>query len=84
VPSPPQKVGGEYTPGVSNAQLKEFVRAGLYPKRFTLLEVSKAVRKQLLSAVGAAASFTGSAAGGAVPGAGKLVFGMASAVETYE
>lgn len=70
-------------PGISNGQLKDLVRAGMFPKRFTPLEVSTTVRNQLKDAASAALTLSGSAYAGAVRQGGELVFGIASAVETY-
>jgi len=67
-------------PGISNSSLKMMVSAGTYPKRFTNLQISTAVRHQLKDALGAAISFTGSASSGAVK---KLVVGVAKSFETY-
>lgn len=53
-------------PGISNGQLKTMIRAGIYPNRYTGLQVSEGVRRQLMDALGAAVSFTGSATGGIV------------------
>ena len=61
--------------GISNGQLKAMISAGLYPSRYTGVQVSKGVQKQLLDALGAAISFTGSAVGGIV---GKAVSGSDS------
>ena len=70
-------------PGISNGQLKELVKAGMFPKRFTPLEVSTTVRNQLKDAASAALTYSGSALSGALRQGGELVFGIASAVETY-
>lgn len=68
-------------PGISNQELKALVRAGLYPKRFTGLQVSQAVRNQLKDALGAAITFTGSATSGLVR---QFAVGLARSVDTYE
>ena len=70
-------------PGISNGMVKVFIQAGKYPKRFTNLQVSNAVRIQLKDALTAALSFTGSAAGGLVSKGGGYVVGMAQSIETY-
>jgi hypothetical protein len=70
-------------PGISNGMLKVFLDAGKYPKRFTQLQVSEAVRLQLKDAIGAAISFTGSAAGGLVRQGGGYVVGIAQSVDTH-
>lgn len=53
-------------PGISNGQFKALVRAGVYPKRYTGIELGAGVRRQLTDALGAAFSFAGSASGGLV------------------
>lgn len=53
-------------PGISNKALKALVAAGTYPKRFGKVELSSSVRNQLIDAVGAAFSFSGSAASGTI------------------
>ena len=53
-------------PGISNSALKTLVRAGIYPKRFTGLQVSHTVRTQLKDALSAALTFLESALGGLV------------------
>lgn len=67
-------------PGISNSMVKTMLRAGKYPKRFTQLQVSEAVRLQLKDALGASLSFTGSAMGGVVKG---WTVGLAKSFETY-
>ena len=51
-------------PGISNSALKAFVRAGVYPKRYTASAIRDGVKRQLLDALGATFSFAGSLAGG--------------------
>ncbi len=70
-------------PGINNGQLKDFVNAGLFPKRFTPVGVSTAVRNQLKDAASAVLTYSGSALSGTLRQGGELVFGVASAVETY-
>jgi hypothetical protein len=52
--------------GISNGRLKAMIRAGIYPSRYTGLQVSEGVRRQLMDALGASISFAGSATGGLV------------------
>ncbi len=70
-------------PGISNTQLKVLVRAGVYPKRFTPLQISTTIRNHLLDAAGAATSFAGSGLAGVAHETGKLVIGIANSVETH-
>lgn len=67
-------------PGISNSALKTLMRAGVYPKRFTGLQVSHAVRTQLKDALGAALTFSGSALSGVVREYGV---GLMHSFETY-
>lgn len=67
-------------PGISNSALKTMLRAGVYPKRFTNVQVSKAVQTQLKDALGAALSFSGSAGTGTVK---ELVVGVTKSFETH-
>jgi hypothetical protein len=67
-------------PGISNKALKTMLRAGLYPKRFSGLEVSHAVRTQLKDALSAALSFTGSALSGTLR---EYATGIVQSFETY-
>jgi hypothetical protein len=71
-------------PGISGAQLKTLVRAGVFPKRFQTIEVNQAIKNQLRDAMGAALSYTGSATSGLVQKGGEYVLGMARSVETYQ
>ncbi len=53
-------------PGISNKLLKQFVRSGTYPRRFTQLHISNYMRNQLQASLAAALSYGGSASGGLV------------------
>jgi hypothetical protein len=53
-------------PNISNSALKTLVRAGVYPKRFSMQSVNVAVTNQLRDALNAAMSFTGSAMSGLI------------------
>ena len=70
-------------PGISNSAIKQFINAGVYPRRFTSVQISNAVRHTLKDAAGAAVSFSGSAAGGLVAKAGTYAVGVAQSFETY-
>jgi hypothetical protein len=70
-------------PSISNSALKALVRAGKYPKRFSGLAVNQAIRNQLKDALGAALSFSGSAASGVVRQSAGYVAGLAYGFETY-
>jgi hypothetical protein len=67
-------------PGISGGALKAMLRAGLYPKRFTMLQVSHAVKTQLKDAISAALTFTGSGLSGVVR---EYAVGIAQSFETY-
>lgn len=67
-------------PGISNKLLKQMVRAGTYPVRFTEMQISNAVRLQLKDALGAAFSFSGSVSSGV---ARDFVVGLAKSFETH-
>jgi len=70
-------------PGISNAALKAYVRAGVYPARYTATQVSHSLKMQLADAVGATLSFSGSAMSGVIRNpsqAKELVFGISSTV----
>lgn len=72
-------------PGISNGALKGFIRAGVYPARYSSTQISHALKIQLADAIGATLSFGGSALGGVIrhPNQVKdLVFGIAFPVET--
>jgi hypothetical protein len=74
-----------FHPGISNAAVKAFIRAGVYPARYSSVEVSHFLRIQLLDAVGATLTFSGSALSGTIrhPGRVKdLVFGISFPVRT--
>lgn len=71
-------------PGISGGQVKMLVRAGVFPKRFSTVQVTQAVRNQLRDALGAAISFTGSATGGFAQQAGQYIVGVARSVEEYQ
>ena len=64
----------------ANAAMKTMLKAGLYPKRFTGLQISYAVKLQLKDAVGAALTFTGSGLSGVVR---EYAAGIAQSFETY-
>ena len=70
-----------HNPGVSNGAIKAMVAAGVYPKRFGKVELSKAVRVQLTDAVAATLSVSSSAVGGALNSAGGLAVG---AIEEFD
>jgi len=65
-------------PGLSNSQLKQLIRAGTYPKRYTAQAISGGMKQQLLDALGATFSFAGSASAGVTR---KFVVGVAEALE---
>jgi hypothetical protein len=67
-------------PGISNGAVKAMLRAGLYPKRFTMLQVNHAVKTQLKDALSAALTFTGSGLSGVVH---EYAAGIAQSFETY-
>lgn len=72
-------------PGISNGALKGFIRAGVYPARYSATQISHALKMQLADAIGATLSFGGSALSGVIrhPNQAKdLVFGIAFPVET--
>ena len=48
-------------PGISNGALKAMVRGKLYPKRYSNIPITEALKLQLKDALGATLSFTGSA-----------------------
>jgi hypothetical protein len=70
-------------PGISNSAIKQFVNAGVYPRRFTSVQISNAVRHTLKEAAGAALDVSGSAKGGLLHDTGKYVIGVAQSFETY-
>lgn len=70
-------------PGISGGQVKMLVRGGIFPKRFTTLQINQAIKNQLRDALGAAISFSGSASSGLVRREGQYVLGLARSVETY-
>jgi hypothetical protein len=73
-------------PGASNKVIKALVAAGKYPKRFSKLELSKAVSLQLKDAISATLSFSGSAASGVVRHPSQLknfIIGVYNEIETY-
>ncbi len=73
-------------PNISNKTLKALVAAGKYPKRFSNIEISNALRLQLKDAIGAALSFTGSASSGIVRHPNRLpkfITGIVEEFETY-
>ena len=53
-------------PGISNGALKAMVRANAYPKRYSNIQITEALKLQLKDALGATLSFTGSATSGVV------------------
>jgi len=53
-------------PGVSNKILKQMVRSGQFPKSYSGIQFTQALKLQLKDAVGASMSFTGSALSGNV------------------
>lgn len=55
-------------PGISNGALKSMVRSNLYPKRFSNIQITEALKLQIKDAIGATLSFTGSATAGSVNG----------------
>ena len=62
-----------------------FIRAGVYPARYTTTQVTHSLKIQLTDAVGAALSFGGSVTGGILRGTGQMkdfVFGVSYPVET--
>jgi hypothetical protein len=71
-------------PGISNNAVKAYIRAGVYPKRFGQVEISRYLQRQLLDAVGATMSFSGSAISGVIRSpqrAVDLIFGISTPVE---
>lgn len=72
-------------PGISNAAVKAYLRSGVYPKRFGQAEISRFLRNQLLDAVAATISFSGSALSGVIRNPSRihdLVFGISTPLET--
>lgn len=72
-------------PGISNAAVKAYLRAGVYPKRYGQAEISRFLRRQLLDAVAATMSFSGSALSGVIRNPSRiqdLVFGISTPLET--
>ena len=72
-------------PGISNAAVKAYMRAGVYPKRYGQAEISRFLRTQLLEAVAATMSFSGSALSGVIRNPSRiqdLVFGISTPLET--
>lgn len=55
-------------PGVSNSILKSMMRTGVFPKRYTGIQITHALKLQLKDAIGASMSFSGSALSGSVKG----------------
>ena len=55
-------------PGISRRMLKQYVRSGKYPKRYSASSLQKAYANQLTEAVGASLSFSGSALSGVING----------------
>ncbi|MGD8940891.1 MAG: hypothetical protein PVJ72_16010 [Gammaproteobacteria bacterium] len=53
-------------PGISNGALKAMVRSRLYPKRYSNIQITEALKLQMKDALGATLSFTGSATSGVV------------------
>lgn len=53
-------------PGVSNQVLKRMVRSGQFPKRYSGVQITQALRLQLKDTIGASFSFGGSALSGTV------------------
>ena len=71
-------------PGISKKLLKLFVNAGKYPKRYSNLEISGAIRLQMKDAIGAALSFSGSAVGGIVRSPDRIPEMGVAIVEEFE
>lgn len=72
-------------PGISNAAVNAYIRAGVYPKRYGQAEISRFLRRQLLDAVAASMSFSGSALSGVIRNPSRihdLVFGISTPLET--
>lgn len=72
-------------PGISNSAIKAYIRAGVYPARHTQAQISHQMRGQLLDAVGATMSFSGSAISGVIRHPDQiqdLVFGISFPVKT--
>lgn len=53
-------------PGISNGAMKSLIRAGNFPARFSLAQISKALFDQLRDAISATLAFAGSAVSGDV------------------
>jgi len=53
-------------PGISNSALKAMVRNNLYPKRYSSIQITEALKLQMKDAISATLSFTGSAITGDV------------------
>lgn len=72
-------------PGISNAALKAYIRAGVYPARYSSVEISRTIKLELANAVSAALSFGGSATAGIIRNPARLrdlVFGLYTPVQT--
>lgn len=72
-------------PGISNASIKAYIRAGVYPARYGSAEISHALRLELTSAAGAALSFGGSAVSGTLGNPSRLrdlAFGLFQPLQT--
>jgi len=53
-------------PGISNKLLKNLVKSGRYPKRYSGIKITQSLKLQLKDAIGASMSFSGSALSGNV------------------
>jgi hypothetical protein len=70
-------------PGISTGEMKVLVQAGVYPKRFTTLQISKSVQKHIIEALGASFDVVGSATNGILRQGGRVIVGMTRSLDTY-
>ena len=73
--TPPDYPPGQVlnNPGISNKALKAMIRAGAIPKRFSQMQITKAIRTQIIDLFGAGASMIGSGLNGIIHKAGTSV-----------
>ncbi len=66
-------------PGISNGALKALVRSNAYPKRYSAIRITEALKLQVKEAIGATLSFTGSGTAGTVNGLAVGIYESATA-----
>ncbi|AVF36952.1 hypothetical protein BV494_19405 [Rahnella sikkimica] len=77
-------------PGISNKEIKAFIKVGKYPKRFPTDGIQKSIQVQLLNSLNSMSAFSGSALWGVInsPGnlvdTGEYVVGMMQPIEVFE